>query len=149
MPEVSHLWRVVQEWLDQVQFPPSQSKLAQAIGVERSAVSDWKYGKSRPTPEHLDGLVKLLEPTLGPPVRLRLVLALMHDLGYVVDEQVPRSEGLALVREDLSPAELEEVRRERAEFNGLVPQAARRRKGPTRVQAAKARQDADAENPDT
>lgn len=82
MARVTNLWRVVQHWLDKQQFPPNQSALAKALGVQRSAVSDWKSGKTRPTPEHLHKLSVLMEPTLGPMAYTMLVMSMMTDMGF-------------------------------------------------------------------
>lgn len=78
----SRIWRVVEEWQELVPFPPNQSKIAEYVGVSRSAVSDWKSGKVRPGPEHLHALGKMMEPQLGDDVYLRLSLALLRDMGY-------------------------------------------------------------------
>lgn len=82
MSEVSHLWRYVQAWLDELTFPPTQSKLGERIGVSRAAVSDWKSGKTRPTPDHLRKLAELMEPQRGPGVYGALLAALTEDMGY-------------------------------------------------------------------
>lgn len=81
----TQLWRVVERWRNLQRFPPNQSKLAEALGVQRSAVSDWKSGKTKPTPEHLRSLAALMEPSLGPDTHDMLVVALMQDLGYDID----------------------------------------------------------------
>lgn len=82
MTRTSAVWQVVQLWLDQQQFPPNQSKLAQALGVQRSAVSDWKSGKTHPSPENLRKLATLMEPTLGPRTYTGLVMAVTTDMGF-------------------------------------------------------------------
>lgn len=83
----SQLWRVIQRWMDLQQFPPNQSKLASALDVKRSAVSDWKSGKTKPTPEHLRQLSTLMESSLGPDTYDMLLVALMQDLGYEIDRR--------------------------------------------------------------
>jgi transcriptional regulator with XRE-family HTH domain len=90
--KTSELWAVVQEWLDAVPFPPSQSKLGEAVGVTRSAVSDWKSGASRPTPENLRKLSEILAPTMGPEIYEVLLAAVVRDMGY----QVKRGDGLSV-----------------------------------------------------
>lgn len=82
MAKVTNLWRVVQHWLDQQRFPPNQSALAKAIGVQRSAVSDWKTGKARPSPENMLKLAQLMEPTEGPLAYTALVMAMTTDMGF-------------------------------------------------------------------
>lgn len=79
----THLWRVIQAWLDKLDFPPSQSKLALRLGVTRSAVSEWKIGRSRPTPQNLRALADLMEPQLGPAAYETLLQALNTDQGYL------------------------------------------------------------------
>lgn len=116
MAEVTNLWRVIQAWLDELPFPPSQARIGEAVGVERSAVSDWKYGKTRPTPEHLSKLASLLEPQAGPDVYGDLLLAMVKDMGF----EVPKGAGpIGLVR----PADDKD---HPARY--VVPQAARRSK---------------------
>jgi transcriptional regulator with XRE-family HTH domain len=111
MSEVSHVWRIVQEWRDLQRFPPSQSRLAAAVGVSRSAVSDWKSGKTRPTPDNIDRLAQLMEPTLGKDVQLRLAVAVICDMGYIVDTQY--EDGLSFLRANLSESERADVQRAR------------------------------------
>lgn len=100
MENVSHVWRVIDDWLSQVQFRPSQSRLAELVGVARSAVSDWKSGKSRPTPEHLLALAQLMEPTVGPGAHDELVMAVVADMGYITTEVFERE--LAYTRNALA-----------------------------------------------
>jgi transcriptional regulator with XRE-family HTH domain len=82
MAEVTNLWKVIQHWMDQQRFPPNQSTLAKAVGVQRSAVSDWKTGKSRPSPAHMRALADIMEPTLGPKTYTVLVMAMTADMGF-------------------------------------------------------------------
>lgn len=97
MAQVSNLWRVVQEWLDSVPFPPSQAKLGKAVGVERSAVTDWKSGKSRPKPEHLIALARVMEPAMGPGIHGRLLGAMLEDMGYKPSETKDAVEGRSIL----------------------------------------------------
>ena len=106
MAEVTHLWRVIQEWLDGQRFPPSQSRLGESVGVARSAVSDWKLGKARPTPDHLRRLADLMEPGLGPKTYDRLLRAMLADMGY---ELPPRDPTLLVERFHLTDKETGEV----------------------------------------
>lgn len=82
MAQVTNLWKVIQHWKDQQQFPPNQSAIAKVVGVQRSAVSDWKTGKARPNPEHMRALADLMEPTLGPMTYTMLVMAMTADMGF-------------------------------------------------------------------
>lgn len=83
MAKEAPVWRIIQQWLDLQRFPPSQSKLGEAVGVSRSAVSDWKSGKTRPAPDTLKRLAALMAPTLGKDVYLELVMAVVEDMGYI------------------------------------------------------------------
>jgi len=81
--EVSHLWAVIQAWLELLPYPPNQSKLAQRLGVSRSAVSDWKKGVSSPGAQHLRALAIEMQSVLGPDVYARLLEAVNQDQGYL------------------------------------------------------------------
>lgn len=74
------LWAIVQEWMDSIPYPPSQRKLASRLGVSASAVSDWKYGRGFPDPEHL----KVLAAEIGVPYE-RVLDAVLRDRGYRID----------------------------------------------------------------
>lgn len=80
--ELTHLWRLVQSWLDVLPYPPSQSRLANRLGVARNALTEWKYGKSKPKPEHLRALANEMEPVAGRDIYDRLLEALNRDMGY-------------------------------------------------------------------
>lgn len=86
--EVTHLWRLIQDWLDRLDFPPTQSKLAERVGVTRSAVSDWKYGRSTPTPQNMRALAELMQPQLGPATYGLLIRAMNVDGGYIPASEV-------------------------------------------------------------
>lgn len=81
--EESHLWMVVQEWMASLPYPPNQSKLAERIGVSRSAVSDWKKGVSSPGAVHLHALAKEMQSVAGPGIYERLLEAVNQDQGYL------------------------------------------------------------------
>lgn len=105
----SHVWQIVEDWLEVVPFPPSQSKIAEHLGVSRSAVSDWKSGKTRPSPANLRALAQMMQPQMGPGVKQRLSMALLADMGYdPVDEtttgasSIRRLPTLGSVRPNLS-----------------------------------------------
>ena len=75
---VTHVWRLVEAWRAGLEFPPSQSAIGERLGVDRSAVSQWKYGQSSPTPPRLRALAELLR------VDYVVVLeAAMRDAGYL------------------------------------------------------------------
>lgn len=79
----THLWGQIQEWLDGLDFPPSQSKLAERVGVARSAVSAWKLGKAYPTPSNLATLARVMNSAHADAVYERLLEAMLRDQGYV------------------------------------------------------------------
>lgn len=85
--ETSHLWAVIQGWLDVLPYPPNQTRLAKSIGVTRNAVSEWKWGTSRPKPVHLRALADAMEPVAGPDIYERLLAAVNRDLGYDVPSE--------------------------------------------------------------
>lgn len=80
--ETSQLWGVIADWMKDIPYPPTQAKFAKRVGVTGNAVSDWKYGHSRPTPENLERIAEELEPVVGPTVRKLLLDAVNRDLGY-------------------------------------------------------------------
>lgn len=71
------LWRLVQEWMDSIPYPPSQSRLAGRLEVSRSTLTDWKYGRGFPSPEHL----RALAAEIGVPYE-RVLDAALVDRGY-------------------------------------------------------------------
>ena len=78
----THLWAVIQEWRDQLPYPPSQRRIAARLDVAPNAVSEWKWGISRPSPENLRKLADEMEAVAGRDVYDRLLVALNRDQGY-------------------------------------------------------------------
>src|SRR5690606_25544216 len=74
----THLWALIQEWLDAQFFRVTQAQLAEKLGVRRSALSQWKLGQTRPTPEHLRELQRVTRIDYD-----RLLDALVRDMGYL------------------------------------------------------------------
>jgi transcriptional regulator with XRE-family HTH domain len=74
----SHLWAVIESWMDAQPIRANQAQLADAIGVNRQAVSQWKAGTSRPSPESLRALRRVTRLDWG-----LLTTALLQDMGYV------------------------------------------------------------------
>src|SRR5690606_17332204 len=64
-------------------FAPSQARLAEKVGVARSAISSWKYGKAYPTPSHLAALARVMNNAHAEAVYERLLDATLRDQGYV------------------------------------------------------------------
>jgi transcriptional regulator with XRE-family HTH domain len=81
MPD-SQLWRVIQSWMDGQIVRVNQAQLAEALGVNRQSLSQWKHGQARPSPESLRAIrrVTRLDWHL-------LTEALLTDLGYVEEEE--------------------------------------------------------------
>lgn len=81
--QTTHLWEQVKEWLDGLDFAPSQSRLGEKVGVARSAVTAWKLGKAYPTPEHLAALARVMDSANAEAVYNRLLDATLRDQGYM------------------------------------------------------------------
>lgn len=93
MPEQTQLWRLVESWRRQQRFNVTQSALAKDIGVARGAISQWKYGETRPTPDNM----RRLQSATG--LRYRDLLdAMLQDMGYLPKEDA--SDGAPIVDED-------------------------------------------------
>lgn len=77
----TQLWRVIQSWMDGQIVRVNQSQLADALGVNRQSLSQWKAG-SAPSPKHLRAIrrVTRLDWNL-------LTDALLTDMGYVEEEE--------------------------------------------------------------
>lgn len=92
MPEQTQLWRLVESWRRHQRFNVTQSALAKDIGVARGAISQWKYGETRPTPDHM----RRLQSATG--LRYRDLLdAMLQDMGYLPKEDA--SDGAPIVEE--------------------------------------------------
>lgn len=97
MPEQTQLWTLVESWRRQQRFNVTQSALAKDIGVARGAISQWKYGESRPTPENM----RRLQSATG--IRYRDLLdAMLTDMGYL---EMGASDGTATSDAGATPAE--------------------------------------------
>ncbi len=128
----TRLWLLIEAWLDAQMFRPTQSQLAGKLGVTRSAVSQWKHGQARPTPENLRDLADL---TRIPYVDLRT--AVIEDLGYLLDEEVGNDDtrSAANAQAGVSPAysatetESEAASRSPEEATSPPPRQGRRRPG--------------------
>lgn len=78
----THLWALIQEWLDAQFFRVSQAQLADKLGVRRSALSQWKLGQARPTPANLRQIHQVTRIDYD-----RLLDALVRDMGYLDAEE--------------------------------------------------------------
>lgn len=130
----TYLWRVIQQWMDGQIVRVNQSQLADAVGVNRQSLTQWKQGQARPSPANLRSLrrVTRLDWTL-------LTDALLRDMGYVEEAE---DDGTATVRAGGSPAVITGVGGvgSQAEYDVAARTTGRRTKG----QMARERQDRDA-----
>lgn len=122
MPEQTQLWRLVESWRRQQRFNVTQSALAKDIGVARGAISQWKYGETRPTPDNM----RRLQSATG--LRYRDLLdAMLQDMGYLPKEDA--SDGPPIVDEESAT---ERLRRRAREAHPERPTAPAR-PGPRRI----------------
>jgi hypothetical protein len=71
------VWRLVQQWMDAIPYPPSQRRLAGRIGVSPSKLSDWKYCTSWPSADDMHRLAS----EIGVPYET-VLHAFLVDHGY-------------------------------------------------------------------
>lgn len=76
------IWQLIQRWMDGQVIRVNQSQLADAIGVGRQTITQWKRGETRPSPENLRRLSEVTHISYPD-----LTDALLRDLGYVTDER--------------------------------------------------------------
>lgn len=79
----SHLWLLIQEWMNAQFIRVNQAQLADAIGVTRQTVSQWKHRQVIPTP---DNLQRISEVTRIP--MAELLIAVLADMGYLSAEDL-------------------------------------------------------------
>ena len=54
------LWAIIQQYIDSREYPPSESRVAERIGIGRSTLHNWKAGNVKmPRVEHLRALAEL------------------------------------------------------------------------------------------
>ena len=81
-----HLWQVIQAWIDAQPYPPSQRRLAKAIGVSHGLITEWKYARAFAGPEALERLAREMR------VPYEVVLdAALRDAGYRTPDHSPGS----------------------------------------------------------
>lgn len=73
----TELWRYIEAWRARQPFSVSQAELARKVGVRPTALSQWKTGKTRPTPDNL----RRLSTVTGVSYEI-LLDALLIDMGY-------------------------------------------------------------------
>lgn len=130
-----HVWQLVQRWMDGQVIRVNQSQLADALGVGRQTITQWKRGETRPSPVNLR---RLHEVTRIP--YSDLTAALLRDMGYTDEgEDVGNDERSASKTQAPgsgapSKDELEELRRRQEEADSapvehVTKQAADKREG--------------------
>lgn len=82
MTTESHLWRVVQAWLNELPFPPSQRQLAKALGVSPQTITNWRTGDTRPRPDNVRAIAEMMRLHVGPDAYDKLIYAVNQDQGY-------------------------------------------------------------------
>lgn len=85
MAETSRVWELVDIWMSTLEWPPSQRKMAERLEVDKSAITDWKYGRGPlPSREVMERLAVMIR------MPYRLVLdAFMADHGYAESPPQP------------------------------------------------------------
>ena len=78
---MGQLYDIIQAHMDAQRYPVSQRDIARALGVSPTAVGNWKHPSKLIDKEHLQGIARLT----GVPY-LRVLDALLHDIGYLQDE---------------------------------------------------------------
>lgn len=73
---ITHVWAIVQDWMDSHWPQVSQAQLAKRMGVSKSTISAWKYGDTQPEPEDIRALASICEKP-----REQLVDAWLRDVG--------------------------------------------------------------------
>lgn len=113
MPD-TQLWRLVQSWMDGQIVRVNQSQLADALGVNRQSLTQWKQGQARPSPTNLRALRRVTRIDWA-----LLTDALLRDMGYT-EEDKDDGNTAATIRAGASPAELEAMADQA--LAGLTPQ---------------------------
>lgn len=78
----SHLWSIVQAWMDAQFFRVNQAQLAERVGVTRQAMSQWKHG-AIPAPASLRRLADATRIDYA-----LLLEAINRDMGYLDGDSV-------------------------------------------------------------
>lgn len=81
--QTTSLWGLIQDWMDAQRIRTNQSQVADAIGVHRTAVSEWKYGGVYPAPQNLAALARIMSPVRPQEMYLQLLDAVNRDRGYL------------------------------------------------------------------
>lgn len=94
----THVWRLIQSWMDGQVVRMNQSQVAEAFGVGRQSLSQWKAGAT-PSPKHLRAIRRVTRIDWN-----LLTDALLRDMGYVEEDP---NDGTAIGADDIG-RELEE-----------------------------------------
>lgn len=143
----THVWGLVRQWMESQQFPPTQAAVARHLGVQRSAVSQWKKGQAQPTPENLRAMATMTG------VAYELFLdALLRDQGYLRTETYDAAPNTETGQTpDHSASDSANVKRlpNAQALDPTIPDdvAARSEIGKGKTQRARERQDKETEGP--
>ena len=136
----THVWQIVRQWIEGQQFPPSQAAVARYLGVNRSAVSQWKKGQAQPTPDNLRAMATMTGVSYE-----RFLDALLRDQGYLRTETY---DAAATKQAPGSGAAVTQFPSAKA-LDPTLPDdiAARDEKQASKTQRARERQDKETEGP--
>lgn len=74
---MTHVYDVLQQWIDRQQIPPTQAQMARLLGVSRGTITNWKT-ETVPKPAQIDTIVE----RTGIP-KQELLTAVLRDQGYL------------------------------------------------------------------
>lgn len=95
----TYIWAVIQRWMNGQLVRSNQAALAEAVGVSRQAISQWKSGESLPKPPNLRRLHAVTQIPFSD-----LTDALLLDLGYTLEEGTDHGNSTATKQAGGSPA---------------------------------------------
>ena len=105
---MGHLHDVLMAHLAAQPYPVSQRRLAQRLRVAPSTLENWRTPRELIAKEHLVAIARVCEVPYA-----EVLAALLHDVGYLHEEQVPVAAPRGR-RRDLETAAVEALRAARA-----------------------------------
>lgn len=102
---MTHVYDVLQRWIDSQKIPPTQAQVARLLGVSRGTITNWKTD-TVPKPAQIDTIVE----RTGIP-KQELLTAVLRDQGYLrVDTwDGGGSDAAATSRAEVSSADTQSV----------------------------------------
>lgn len=79
---MGELGKLIQEYIDRQEYPPSDAAIGRRLGVTRSTVGNWKRGDAMPKPDNLRDLATLMGVSYT-----RVLDAALADSGYLPKER--------------------------------------------------------------